>query len=348
MLAFTTVSFLFCVLALYDVLIKRVRDTCARFRLFSALAALLCGVAGWLAGSPLLPLSAATAMLANALLLLVPGYAEPWRVLARFEIETAVLALAAALAGGFFAPVYIMGIAAIFCFVGTVFRTRRRFRRVTVLFRNMSAWKSVEDSSRLIALLLILLPALPACVAPFLDAPLSWLLSLLSCSVLCAVYVWRYLRQMKGRTLVLKQSKEEMLKDLINGNLKVRNTDDVDTRMAELYSRIQSVMDLRKPYLSDEFSMDDLAGIVLSNRTYLSRTINVMSGRGFCAFVNWYRVQYAQSLIRRNPHMRFSDMAGVCGFHSIPSFNMAFKANTGLTPSQWKQNEWGIDGLEKE
>jgi AraC-like DNA-binding protein len=41
--------------------------------------------------------------------------------------------------------------------------------------------------------------------------------------------------------------------------------------------------------------------------------------------------------------MRFSEMAAVCGFHSIPSFNMAFKANTGLTPSQWKQQEWGID-----
>jgi AraC-like DNA-binding protein len=148
---------------------------------------------------------------------------------------------------------------------------------------------------------------------------------------------------MNGRSLVLAPVKEETLRGLINGNLKTQNTEEEATRMAALYSRVQSFMELRRPFLSDEFSLDDLAKNVFSNKTYLSRTINVMSGRNFCAFVNWYRVRYAQSLIRRNPHMRFSEMAAVCGFHSIPSFNMAFKANTGLTPSQWKQQEWGID-----
>ena len=201
----------------------------------------------------------------------------------------------------------------------------------------------MEDGSRSLAMLLILLPAFPAFVAPFLEEPLSGILSGISCLVLLGIYVWRYLRQMNGRSLVLAPVKEETLRGLINGNLKTQNTEEEATRMAALYSRVQSFMELRRPFLSDEFSLDDLAKNVFSNKTYLSRTINVMSGRNFCAFVNWYRVRYAQSLIRRNPHMRFSEMAAVCGFHSIPSFNMAFKANTGLTPSQWKQQEWGID-----
>ena len=332
-----------CVLAVFDMMKNSLQASGSFPRVLSALASLLCGIAGFLSGRMLLPLSAAVVMLANALLLLAPGYAESWRLMVRSEVETSVFALAAIVFGGRYAPVYMMCVSVLTCFIGSVFRTRRRFRRVTALFFFFSAWRCVEDVSRSLAVLLILLPAFPAFVAPFLEEPLSGILSGISCLVLLGIYVWRYLRQMNGRSLVLAPVKEETLRGLINGNLKTQNTEEEATRMAALYSRVQSFMELRRPFLSDEFSLDDLAKNVFSNKTYLSRTINVMSGRNFCAFVNWYRVRYAQSLIRRNPHMRFSEMAAVCGFHSIPSFNMAFKANTGLTPSQWKQQEWGID-----
>ncbi len=343
MIVIVILSTFFCVLALFDLLKNRLHASSSFPRVFSAMAALLCGAAGLLSGRMLLPLAASMTLLANALLYLAPGYSESWRLMVRSEMETAFFAFAAIVFGGKYAPVYMMGVAVLSCFFASLFRTRRRFRRITVLFRNMAAWRSVEDGSRSLALQLLLLPAFPAFVAPFLDEPLSDILSGIACFALLAVYTWRYFRHMSGRTLVLKAAKEEILRSLINGKLKPQNTEDEATRMAALYSRVQSIMELRRPFLSDEFSLDDLAEIAFSNKTYLSRTINIMSGRNFCAFVNWYRVQYAQSLIRRNPHMRFSDMAAVCGFHSVPSFNMAFKSNTGLTPSQWKQQEWGID-----
>ena len=97
-----------CVLAVFDMMKNSLQASGSFPRVLSALASLLCGVAGFLSGRMLLPLSAAVVMLANALLLLAPGYAESWRLMVRSEVETSVFALAAIAFGGRYASVYMM------------------------------------------------------------------------------------------------------------------------------------------------------------------------------------------------------------------------------------------------
>ena len=94
-------------------------------------------------------------------------------------------------------------------------------------------------------------------------------------------------------------------------------------------------MNEKKPFLDPDFHMEDMAEEMYSNKLYLSRTINILSGRNFRQFINYHRIQYAISLFKKDPRLKVSEVATMSGFHSSVSFNMAFKVNMGKTPTEW-------------
>ena len=111
---------------------------------------------------------------------------------------------------------------------------------------------------------------------------------------------------------------------------------DVDVKkMSHLYERVVDVMEKKRPYLDPDFNLMDLAAATFTNKSYLSRTINILSGRNFSQFVNFYRVQYAVELMQKDHYLKMINLAMMCGFHSTVSFNMAFKLNMGETPTSY-------------
>lgn len=74
---------------------------------------------------------------------------------------------------------------------------------------------------------------------------------------------------------------------------------------------------------------------MLTNKLYLSRTINILSGRNFRQFVNYYRIQRAMELFKEDPRLKVCEVSEMSGFHTSVSFNMSFKVNTGKTPTEW-------------
>ena len=135
---------------------------------------------------------------------------------------------------------------------------------------------------------------------------------------------------------------EEVVEAMIKGNLRpepiqtVRNTEDV-ARMTRLYERAVALMEKKHPFLDAGFGLDDLAGALFTNRAYLSKTINILSGRNFRQFVNYYRIQYCMDLLRQDPNLKLINVALMSGFRTTASFNMAFKLNLGETPTQFQE-----------
>ena len=92
--------------------------------------------------------------------------------------------------------------------------------------------------------------------------------------------------------LFIRASKETEIKSMIKGNLRpepaqaVRKTEDV-ARMTRLYERAVALMEKKHPFLDAGFGLDDLATALFTNRAYLSKTINILSGRNFRQFVNY-------------------------------------------------------------
>lgn len=105
--------------------------------------------------------------------------------------------------------------------------------------------------------------------------------------------------------------------------------------MAVTYQRAQEYMEKNRPFLRQTLTLEELARLLGTNKVYLSRTINVISGRNYCQFVNYYRIQYAKDLMRKNSDVKMIEVALASGFNSVVTFNMAFKLNEDLTPSEW-------------
>lgn len=106
-------------------------------------------------------------------------------------------------------------------------------------------------------------------------------------------------------------------------------------RIDLLFGRVEAYMEKEKPYLDDSFTLTQLATEMMTNKSMLSKTINDKYGDNFCRYVNAYRVKYALSLMQRDRRLKVSELSMMSGFHTVASFNMAFKLIMNDTPSEY-------------
>ena len=102
-----------------------------------------------------------------------------------------------------------------------------------------------------------------------------------------------------------------------------------------LFERVEAYMQKEKPYLDDAFTLTRLATEMMTNKSMLSKTINDKSGNNFCRYVNAYRIKHALSLMQRDRRLKVSELSMMSGFHTVASFNMAFKLVMSDTPSEY-------------
>ena len=152
--------------------------------------------------------------------------------------------------------------------------------------------------------------------------------------LLLGCYAALLYRSLRGRSLVFPRKTEDscMESEFWKTHPKA-SKGEIDN----VYRRVLSVMELEKPYLDEEFSINDLVRKVYSNKSYISKAINIHSGMNFRSFVNGYRVRYSTSLMRSNKELKVADISAMSGFHSDVSFNMAFKLAYGRTPGEYYQ-----------
>lgn len=229
-----------------------------------------------------------------------------------------------------------LGLSGVFLVAYVALRLRERYSMVQALVRNNNPLHGVEEYSmmyaRLIFLLLLLLSTVPGAVV---QPPLWYGALSLAVAVL---YVFLYRSCYIGRAIFLrKKCMDEILSAIRDESDPVKNGGK-SARMGALYTRAVDCMERKKLYLQEDFDIDDLARILVSNRTYLSRTINFYSGRNFKQFVNFYRIRYAAEAIRADPRLSTIEVAVMCGFHSVVTFNMAFRLFMDTTPGAYAKD----------
>ena len=224
-------------------------------------------------------------------------------------------------------------IAASVLMVGSIaVKTARKYSRIRILFVQNAPMNELHDNSKLSYMLATQLLGLVLCaVCPFPPVLIAYAV------VLAFFAALMYYKSYSGKSLLMTGPRERMLRELIKGSMKesTRRLADEDAKMTALYSRVQTLMQEKKPYLDPRIDLGTLSGMLLTNRLYLSKTINIMSGRNFCNFINYYRVHYATDLIRRDPRLRMNEVAMMSGFTSPVSFSIAFKTMIGKSPSEY-------------
>jgi AraC-like DNA-binding protein len=119
-------------------------------------------------------------------------------------------------------------------------------------------------------------------------------------------------------------------------------SDDVDQR---LLTTLGHIMTSERAYRQDGLTIASLARQVGVPEYKLRRLINQGLGhRNFNSFVNSYRIAEAKAALA-DPHQAEVPVLTVAldaGFSSLGPFNRAFKAETGVTPSEYRRLNSGI------
>jgi AraC-like DNA-binding protein len=99
-------------------------------------------------------------------------------------------------------------------------------------------------------------------------------------------------------------------------------------------------MDEEKPYINGDLTIADLSRRTGIPRHYITEVLNEKHGRNFFSFVNEYRVGRSSAGLSdpRYQHYTILAIAFDSGFNSKSTFNTFFKAYTGKTPSDFRQD----------
>jgi len=117
----------------------------------------------------------------------------------------------------------------------------------------------------------------------------------------------------------------------------------------ELIVRIDKAICSRKLYLDPNLSIKKVAKEIGTNRTYLSKSINLKTGQNFNEYINNYRSEHARNYIREsllsdegknayNVSLTMSDVASASGFRSLRALNRYHMKKYGVLPSEYKND----------
>ncbi len=130
--------------------------------------------------------------------------------------------------------------------------------------------------------------------------------------------------------ILLTRKKKPTAEDVVEKQQKLN-----ENLMEEMSRLIQE----KELFLRKDLRVADIAQEMATNQTYVSLLVNNISGDNFATMIGGYRIRYAQKLMREHPEMVHADIAEASGFSSRTAFLRTFKAQTGLTPTEWKAQE---------
>jgi AraC-like DNA-binding protein len=109
--------------------------------------------------------------------------------------------------------------------------------------------------------------------------------------------------------------------------------------LAEQKAKLEALMINDKVFLNPTLGLPELAAKLGLTSHQLSYLINEGFDENFYQFVNRYRVDEAKRLLRSKAHQHLNIMgiAFESGFNSKTTFNTTFKKFTGISPSQYQQ-----------
>lgn len=89
--------------------------------------------------------------------------------------------------------------------------------------------------------------------------------------------------------------------------------------------------------IDPELTLGRLARLLGTNTSYLSRALNEGLGVSFSKFVNGLRSERVASAMKDRPDATVLELALEAGFASKATFNRAFAARYGCSPSDWRK-----------
>ena len=105
-----------------------------------------------------------------------------------------------------------------------------------------------------------------------------------------------------------------------------------------LYASVEKLMQDENLFLDPNITLASMGKRLKVSSQKLSMAVNSASGANFNEYLNKYRIDHAQKILKDPIHSNLSiaALAYEAGFNSLSTFNTAFKKLTGKTPSQFR------------
>jgi AraC-like DNA-binding protein len=133
-----------------------------------------------------------------------------------------------------------------------------------------------------------------------------------------------------------------MLQDLATSrNQKLLSTFTVDNDKFEDDDKMKLIYEYVQNNFSEKMTLDDVSDAAMMSPVSFNRFIKKRTGKTFVNYLNDIRVGYAARwLVEKD--LSISEIAFKCGFNNIANFNRIFKSLKKATPSQYREEFYGM------
>ena len=111
------------------------------------------------------------------------------------------------------------------------------------------------------------------------------------------------------------------------------------SQIEEYKKQLLALLKTEKPFLNPQVSLTDLSEKLSVSTKNLSQVINQSFNKSFFDFINTYRIQEVQQILKESMDDKLTVLEAMyqAGFNSKSSFNTAFKKDTGQTPTEFRK-----------
>ena len=92
-------------------------------------------------------------------------------------------------------------------------------------------------------------------------------------------------------------------------------------------------------FLNPSLTIEEIASVLNSNRTYVSKVVNLCYGMPFRDYLSKLRLDFSKQLMADEPDASLEYIATKSGFQSSTQFIRKFRETEGITPKVWKQTQ---------
>lgn len=162
-----------------------------------------------------------------------------------------------------------------------------------------------------------------------------------SVAALCVVFVLLlYSRQRRENKRLIAQYEEYRKRLLTENSVNDRTaTDHKSDIHYALYLKMEQLMKAGL-FREKELTLDRMAEVLGTNRTYVSNALNKVAGISFYGYIDSYRIKEATRILSDSAlseGISLKQLADDVGYNNIQTFFKAFKRETGVTPGNYKK-----------
>ncbi|WP_350285824.1 helix-turn-helix transcriptional regulator [uncultured Croceitalea sp.] len=116
------------------------------------------------------------------------------------------------------------------------------------------------------------------------------------------------------------------------------NSSTLTAEMGQAYfDKIEETMKEKQLYLNHGLTVTAVAKAIGISSRNVSEIVNKYGNQNFASYINHYRIEEAKCLLKtRSKKSKIISIALDAGFNNLSTFNVSFKAITGLTPSEYR------------